>query len=208
MSILEKLSTSLNRNDEAPNKQLAIAITSSQNKNAVKELFANLANKDKGIQNDCIKVIYEIGAIKPSLISAYVNELISLLKSKNNRMQWGAMTALNSLTNEIPARIYSSLPEILDRANKGSVITNDHCMGILSKLCAIPQYSDGAFVLLNERMKTALPNQLPMYAENALPVIQEKNKSTFIKTLTGRLTDIEKESGRGRVQRVIQRLSK
>jgi hypothetical protein len=46
-----------------------------------------------------------------------------------------------------------------------------------------------------------------MYAENAIPVITEKHKQLFIKTLTSRLDDIEKESKRKRVEKVIKNVS-
>jgi hypothetical protein len=59
--------------------------------------------------------------------------------------------------------------------------------------------------LLTREFQTCPINQLPMYAENAMPTITEKNKLFFIKTLTARLDDIEKESKRKRVEKVIKR---
>jgi hypothetical protein len=47
-----------------------------------------------------------------------------------------------------------------------------------------------------------------MYAENALPVIDAGLKDKFVKTLSGRLDEIEKESKRKRVEKVIKKLSK
>ena len=47
-----------------------------------------------------------------------------------------------------------------------------------------------------------------MYAENALPIINDKNKAIFIKTLNSSLSDIEKETKRIRVEKVIKKLSK
>jgi hypothetical protein len=49
-------------------------------------------------------------------------------------------------------------------------------------------------------------HQLPMYAENAVPVINESNKAVFIKTLNSRLDEIEKERKRKRVEKVIKKL--
>src|SRR5450755_4174331 len=109
MTIIDKLASSPNRRDEVPNQELAKKIAGANDKKAVKELIGNLNHKNKDIQNDCIKVIYEIGKLKPGLVAAYVSVLIALLDSKNNRLQWGAMTALNAVTNENPTAIYSSL---------------------------------------------------------------------------------------------------
>jgi hypothetical protein len=118
------------------------------------------------------------------------------------------MTALHAITSEDPKTIYKALAKIIDVADKGSVITNDHCVGILIKLCAEKEYASDAFALLNERLKISPTNQLPMYAENALPIINEKNKNTFLKTLTARLGDIEKDTKRIRVEKVIKKLMK
>lgn len=208
MSAIGQLASSLNRRDEVPNQELANAILSSNNKKAVKELVENLQNKSKDVQSDCIKVLYEIGAVKPGLIAEYINNFIDLLDNKNNRLQWGAMTTLHAITNEKPEAIYKALPTIIAVADKGSVITNDHCVGILIKLAAIKKYADDAFALLLKRLKKCATNQLPMYAEQALPVIDEGKKTLFIKTLTGRLPEIEKETKRVRVEKVIKKLQK
>jgi hypothetical protein len=46
-----------------------------------------------------------------------------------------------------------------------------------------------------------------MYAEKAMPIINDKNKVVFIKTLTSRLDSVKKETKRKRVQKVIEKLS-
>jgi hypothetical protein len=207
MTVIDKLATSLNRRDEIPNQELAKQIANSNDKKAVEELVENLNNKNKDIQNDCIKVIYEIGEVKPKLIAGFSEELIALLDNRNNRLQWGAMTALNTITNENPKTIYKALGKIIAFADKGSVITNDHCVGILIKLCSVKEYAEDAFSLLNERLKISPTNQLPMYAENALPIINEKNKAVFIKTLNSRLSEIEKDTKRIRVEKVIKKVT-
>ena len=208
MTVINKLATSLNRRDEVPNQELAKQIANNNDKKAVSELVENLNNKNKGIQSDCIKVIYEIGMLKPKLIADFTNELVTLLDNKNNRLQWGAMTALNAITNENPKTIYSARTKIIAVADKGSVITNDHCVGILIKLCGIKEYAEDAFLLLNERLINSPTNQLPMYAENALPIITDKNKAMFINTLTSRLGEIEKDTKRLRVEKVIKKVNK
>jgi len=207
MSVLGKLASSLNRRDEVPNLELAKEIAENKNEEAVKELVINLGNKNKKIQNDCIKVLYEIGALQPKLIVDYLNDFIALLESKNNRLQWGVMTAIDTITLETPKEVYASLTKIIKAAEKGSVITKDHAIGILIKLCMIKQYADDAFLLLNEQLQVSPTNQLPMYAEKAMPIINNSNKNLFIKTLTSRLEDIEKDTKRKRVEKVIKKCS-
>jgi Sister chromatid cohesion protein PDS5 protein len=205
MSVLNKLASSLNRRDEVPNQELAKQIAVRNNKTAVQELVDNLSNKSKDIQNDCIKVLYEIGEINPSLIAQYSKSFLDLLEHKNNRLQWGAMTALSSITLENPKAIYSAITKIISAADKGSVITKDYAVNILIKLCPVKQYADNAFALLNEQLLNSPVNQLPMYAEKAMTIINEKNKKLFIKTLTSRLGDIEKDTKRKRVEKVIKK---
>src|SRR3989442_11715039 len=109
MGVIDKLATSLNRRDEAPNQELAESISDHADKIAVKELVDNLSSRNKNIQSDCIKVLYEIGEHKPTLISNHVKEFLALLESKNSRLVWGAMTALDTITLEDPETIYSGL---------------------------------------------------------------------------------------------------
>jgi hypothetical protein len=207
MSVIDKLASSLNRRDEVPNQELAKQVAAKKDKKAVQELIENLNNKSRDIQNDCIKVLYEIGEIYPVLIADYAKNFIALLDHKNNRLQWGAMTAINTITLENPEQVYNALSKIIAAADKGSVITKDYAVNILIKLCSIKQYSDSAFSLLNEQLLSSPTNQLPMYAEKAIPIINDKNKKLFIKTLTARLGDIDKDTKRKRVEKMIKKVS-
>jgi len=207
MSVLTKLSSSLGSKIQKANRDLAKQIVAKSDATAVKELVENLENKNKNIHSDCIKVLYEIGEQKPELIALYAKEFIELLNSKNNRLQWGAMTALDSIASLQPKIIYPALGKILDISKEGSVITRDHAVGILIKLCSVKAYYEKAFSLLIGELKTAPTNQLPMYAENAASIVTEKDKMLFIKTLLSRIADIESDTKRRRVEKVIKKLS-
>jgi len=208
MSVIEKLACSLNRRDEVPNQQLAKELVAKNDTLSIKEVVENCSNKNKNIQSDCIKVLYEIALLKPQLIADYVKEFIALLNNKNNRMVWGAMTAIDDITLQKSKEVYAALPKIIEAADKGSVISRDHCVGILIKLSSIKQYSQNAFSLLLEQLETCPANQLPMYAENTMPVINENNKNIFIKTLQSRLNEVEKETQQKRIDKVIKKISK
>lgn len=206
MSVINQLASSLGRRDEEPNLELAKTIAANKDKHAVAELVKLLANKNPKVQSDSIKALYEIGTLEPTLISPYVENFIQLLDSKNNRLQWGAMTALNNITSSIPETIYEILPALASIADKGSVITRDNYVAILIRLYAIKKYADPAFLLLNAQLTTCPTNQLPMYAENALGVIAEKHKAQFSITLNSRLSEFEKASKRMRVEKVLKKL--
>ncbi|MEZ4827965.1 MAG: hypothetical protein R3C61_17030 [Bacteroidia bacterium] len=206
MSIIDRLSSALGRRDEEPNIELAREIAAGENSAAVQELVAHINDKDKAIQSNCIKVLYEIGEIKPALIAPFAGEFVTLLGSKNNRLQWGAMTALDAITSHNPRPIYEALPRIIAVADSGSVITNDHCVGILVQLCGVAEYEAEAFPLLIERIVKSPVNQLSMYAEKAQPVIKAQHKARFIATLSARLPDIDKPSKRTRVEKVMKKI--
>ena len=208
MSVIGKLACSLNRRDEVPNQELAKELADKNDTHSIQELVENLSNKNKNIQSDCIKVLYEIALLKPQLVAIHIKEFISLLDNKNNRIVWGAMTAIDHITLQKPKEVYTALPKIIEAADKGSVISRDHCVEILIKLSSIKQHAENTFSLLLEQLKTCPVNQLPMYAENAIGVINETNKMIFIKTLQSRLKEVEKETQQKRIEKVIKGLSK
>lgn len=206
MSIIPKLATSLNRRDEVPNQELAAETIAAKDATTVGELVQNLKNKNKGIRNDCIKVLYEIGYVEPAMIADHMNAFLHLLESKDNRLQWGAMTALGCIVKVKPDEIFAVLPKIITAADRGSVITRDHCVNILISLASERNYAREAFALLIKQLTTCPTNQLPMYAERAMPAVNATNRELFTQLLSSRLDAIEKESGRKRVEKVIKKL--
>ncbi len=206
MTVIQKIASSLNRRDEEPNQALAEEIVKNKDREAIKELVDHLTGSSRDIQNDCIKVLYEAGKKEPELIAPYIPVFTSLLKNKNNRLQWGAMTALAAIVPGQPNAVAAVLPGIIEAANSGSVITKDNCVKILIGLCAFKKHLENAFALLIAQLENSPSNQLPMYAEQAMPIVTAGNKALFIKTLTARLKDIEKETKRTRVEKVIRKL--
>ena len=82
MSVIGKLACSLNRRDEVPNQELAKELADKNDTHSIQELVENLSNKNKNIQSDCIKVLYEIALLKPQLVAIHIKEFISLLDNK------------------------------------------------------------------------------------------------------------------------------
>jgi hypothetical protein len=206
MNVIDKLASSLGRRDEVPNQELAALVIKKNDAEAVKELVRILTEGSKAQQGDAIKTLYEIGYVKPEMISNFVKDFIGLLDSKNNRLQWGAMMALDTIATIESKAIYAALPRILDVAKQGSVITRDHAVGILAKLSAVKAYADDAFPLLLEEIKRAPLNQFPAYVERAMEVARDKDKSLLLKTINARLPEIEKESSRKRLMKVLKKL--
>ncbi|MBV9216262.1 MAG: hypothetical protein JO053_08805 [Acidobacteria bacterium] len=208
MSIIPKLATSLNRRDEVPNQELAAAILKSRDQSAVDELVDNLPNKNKRIRHDCIKVLYEIGCVEPKMIAGHLAVFVTLLTSRDNRLQWGSMTAIGCIAKVKSEQVFAVLPQIIAAADSGSVITRDHCVNILIELLGYPKYSREAFAQLFKQLATCPTNQLPMYAERSEASIEASHRRKFGEVLSSRISEIERESGRKRVQKVMKKLSR
>ncbi len=207
MTVINLLATSLNKLDDKANQALALEIIKGSHPGWIKELVDNLKHKDKNIQSDCIKVLYEIGENgAPQLIAPYLKEFGSLLKSKNNRLIWGAMIAIDMITFINPKGVYDLLPSILKTIEKGSVITIDHGVGILAGLSANQDYAKKTFPLLIEQLAKCPIKQLPMYAEKSLIAINQTNKKLFAEFLESRLPETDKESQKKRIEKIIKTL--
>jgi hypothetical protein len=204
-SIIDRLATSQNRRDEVPNVELAERIVQKGDKRAVAELVENLHNKDRNIQGDCIKVLYEVGEREPVLIAAYAEAFARLLESKNNRLVWGAMTAIDSITLENPEAVLRMVDKIIAVADAGSVITRDHAVAVLIKLASLEQVAPKVAPLLFEQLRGCPANQLPMYAEKAAVVINDDEQKMFVNVLASRLRDL-RGAKRSRVEKVISSL--
>jgi len=206
MSVLNQLASAMNRRDEIPNQELAKEIARKKDRKAVAELVKNLQNKSQAIRNDCIKVLYETGTVEPSLIANYLKDFLPLLNHKDNRMQWGAMTAIRAIAEAKPAAVFPEIKKIIAAADSGSVITRDQAVSILTRLSADKKYSSKTCPLLLHQLKSCPTNQLPMYAENAMPVVNDQNKKPFITILVNRLDELTKESQQKRIQKVLKKL--
>lgn len=206
IEVLPLLATSLGRRDEVPNQELAAKIAAVKDADAVKQLVGYLEHKDKGIRHDALKALYELGYINPAMIAPYADTFVGLLKSKVNRMVWGAMIALSEIVKQAPEAIFPHLNVILETAEKGSVITRDGAFKILVGLYGQPKHADAIFELLNEQLLASPVNQLPMYAELLLPAVLDKHRPKISSTLESRLDDVEKESKRKRINKVLKKL--
>jgi Vesicle coat complex COPI, gamma subunit len=208
MSIIDKLATATGNRNEEPNIVLAKEIAASNNAEAVQELVSLFTHKNKQIQSDSIKTLYELAALKPEMVAPYHKEITALLSSKNNRLVWGAMTALDAIASTVPEEIYKRLDEILDVADKRSVITKDHAIGILVKLAGVKKYTNGCIAKLLHILTHSAGNQFAMYSENIAPVIPQQDKTVFMEILQNRIPLLEKESQQKRVQKLLKKLAK
>ena len=206
--IKERLASSIGRRDEEPNIELAQEIVQKEDNQSISELIKLMNSKQKELQNDSIKVLYEIGELSPALIENYFGEFVEALKSKNNRLQWGAMTAIKTISKIKPLEISENILTLEQAVEQGSVITRDNYIAILVNFLDIPELQEHSFNSLINQLKECPTNQLPMYAEMALPKIRKNNFSPFSTAIANRLDEIEKVSKRKRLEKVLKKLGR
>jgi hypothetical protein len=207
MSILNRLASLQNRRDEVPNQELARDLAASKDKKGVREVAENLWNKDKNIQADCIKVLYEVGYLEPKLIAGYAEDFVKLLKSKNNRLVWGAMTALAEVAKADPDMVFKNLDAIKKAKETGSVITIDNAISALAFTASANQkYNQVIFPYLLSHLSSCRPKEVPQHAERTFPAVNAGNKSDFIKLLEKRMEDTS-GGGLARVKKIIKQAS-
>ena len=165
-------------------------------------------NKNKNIQSDCIKTLYETGYLNPELIADYYAEFIKLLTSKNNRLVWGGMIALSTITDLEHKEIFAVLGKIMETVEKGSVITIDCGIEILARLNRHGNYFNTTDPLLIEQLWKCPIKQLPMYIEKSLVSIQKGNKAIYQTIIEQRKSECDKDSQTKRLDKSLKQIHK
>ncbi len=208
MSALDRIAHFQNRRDEAPNQELARDLATKKDRLGVREIAENLWNKDKGVQADCIKVLYEVGYLDPVLIADCAEDFVKLLKSRNNRLVWGAMIALGTVAGLKADTIFAHLAEIQKAMDEGSVITVDNGVQTLALAASkAAKYNKAIFPYLLRHLKTCRPKDVAQHSEKTLPAVNASNKKEFIAVLERRTRDLS-DAALSRVKKVLKEAQK
>jgi hypothetical protein len=187
MSVLNKIAYFQNRRDEVPNQKLAKQLVTTRNKKGIREIAANLGDKNQNIQSDCLKVLYEIGYLAPDLIADYVEDFIKLLKSKNNRMVWGSMIALGTIAELRPREIWQSLDDVTNAIEQGTLITLVWGLKTLARVASTnSRYRAKIVPILMKHLKTCLPRDVPTHAESIRVAVDRRHQEEFLAILESR----------------------
>ena len=204
--MIEKLACKLGRNDEIPNIELAEHLCRQNDTLGIKEIVDGFNGTDKAVANDCIKVLYEIGQRNPNLISDYANDFISRLRSGNNRLVWGSMTALATIAEYASEPIYDKLAVVVAAYEEGSVITIDNSISVFAKLCkANADYAKAVLPIIMNHLQKCRPKEVPQHAERAAVCFNKENAEEFINVLEKRKPGLTKAQ-QTRVNRLMKRL--
>ncbi|MEW6093192.1 MAG: hypothetical protein AB1531_04415 [Chloroflexota bacterium] len=203
MSVLDQLACSLGRRDEDPNQELARRLVETDDRTGVREVAEGLWHKTPAVQADCIKVLYEVGYLKPDLIAPFALDFLKLLKSRNNRLVWGGMIALSTIGVLAADELFPRWDEIRKAMDAGSVITRDGGVLALAGIASTsPERGAAIFPYLLEHLRTCRPKDVPQHCEKILQAVNAENKAVFITVLEERLDDLQGTQVK-RVQKVI-----
>jgi len=205
-SVARRLASALGRCDEEPNIALAAALVDAGDTQSIADLVDLAAAGRKPEQNDAIKVLYEIGARDPNLIAGHGETFVALLSSRNNRLIWGAMTALCEISRIDPDLVFRHFDAIGAAAERGSVIARDQWVNILVVLAGHERWARRARAELLDQLKTCALNQLPLYAERSVCVFTAKSGNRLKDCLQARLDEDMKPSKRKRLEKVLATL--
>lgn len=207
MSALDRIAHFQNRRDEVPNRELARDLAAKKDRAGIREIAGHLWDKNTNIAADCIKVLYEVGYIDPSLIADYVEDLVKLLNSRNNRLVWGGMIALAEASRANPDGVYKHLAEVKKAMDAGSVITVDSAVKALALTAAAnAEYNAAIFPILLKHLQTCRPKDVAQHSEKTLPAVTAANKTKFIAALEKRMEDLSGPA-LARVKKVIKQAS-
>jgi hypothetical protein len=205
MSVLARIAHFQDRRDEAPNQALARELAAKRDRAGVREIAEHLWDRNKAVQADCIKVLYEVGSLDPALIAGYFDEFLKLLKSRNNRLVWGAMTAIAAVAEVKADQVHAHFAEIRKAMDEGSVITMDNGIQALALAASKDAaYNRTIFPYLLDHLKSCRPKDVAQHSEKSLPAVNASNKADFIAALEKRSADLS-GSGLARVKKVIKR---
>jgi hypothetical protein len=208
MSALDRIAYFQRRRDAAPNQALARELAEKKDKRGIREIAMNLWNDNLEVQSDCLKVLYDVGGVTPRLIADYADDFLKLLRGKNNRLVWGAMTALAAIADLIGAELFEHWSDIRRAMETGSVITVDNGVSTLALVAASDEGRRRTiFPYLLQHLATCRPKDVPQHAESTLPAVEAGNRRAFVATLEKRIAVLRCDLSAAqatRVRRVIK----
>ncbi len=208
MSVLLKIAYYQNRRDEVPNQELARELAESNDVEGIREIAENLWNKNKSVRSDCLKVLYQIGYLKPELIEDQVNSFLKLLNDKENRMIWGAMIGLETIASRRADAIWQQIDTVIQAVEKGTLITVVWGIKTLAIVAAAaPAYHGKIFPILIHQLSTCIPRDFPLHAESILPAVDAAHAQEFNKVLEDRKSELTPAQLK-RIKKIEKQLSR
>lgn len=133
-----------------------------------------------------------------------MDTFIDLLGSRNNRLVWGAMTALALIAPLKRREIFERLGAVLKALERGSVITVDNGVSVLAEIArGGGEYEARVFPLLLRHLASCRPKEVPQHAERAMVCVHPGNAGAFRGALVKRRSSLTDAQGR-RIDRILR----
>jgi hypothetical protein len=188
MSTLDRIAYFQGRRDEVPNQELARDLAAREDREGIREIAEALWHRVPNVRSDCLKVLYEIGYLKPELVAPYAVDFLKLLGSRNNRLVWGAMIGLSTVAEIAADEIYPHAAEIQRAMAGGTIITLDAGILALSRLAATGDDRRTALLpYLLDFLRNCRSSDVPRHAEQVLMAIIADDKAEFVAVLQARM---------------------
>jgi hypothetical protein len=206
MPVLQRIAHFQGRRDERPNQELAHSLARGRDREGIREIARNLHHPNRNVQSDCLKVLYEVGYRDPSLIAGYVEEFLDLVRSKYNRMVWGAMIALATISPLKPGAIANRLDEVVRAVEGGTLITVVWGVRVLATVAGSERRSRAqALPVLKRVLRSCNPRDVPLHAESILSRIDLADRKPVLGILAARQPELTPAQA-GRLRRTLRRL--
>ena len=187
MNILDRIPVRSESRDNEEIRDLALEILQDHDEPAIREVFNNLDHEDELIRHDCMRVLIEIGSVKPEMISDGVITLLRLLDDPRLPIVEGAIKVLTTIALLDYAEIYVHRERVIQLIEHGSQHTVYHGIELLSRICGVrPEYENELMPWLTGYLERCLPHELPHLAESILHAANHKNRQAIASILEGR----------------------
>ena len=207
MSVLNQIAYFQNRRDRAPNQQLARELANTKNHKGIQEIAKNLQHKNKNVRSDCPEVLYDIGYLAPDLIADYCGVFLALLKSKDNRMVWGAMIALATIADLRAKEIWEQIDAVIAAMEHGTLITVVWGVKTLARVAAKDKrYRKKLDPILLSQLRKCIPRDVPLHAESMLCAVDDSHRKEFLAVLASRQKEMTTAQA-ARLRKVIKAVS-
>jgi hypothetical protein len=208
MSIIPELSSQQGRKDDEPNKILGTKLVESRDLDGIKEVAANLSNPSRNIQIDCLGVMERVGLLTPELIEDYLDELITLAFSNDNRLVWQSLIIIAMIAEKKADQLITHLDQIKGLYDKGTVITRDNVIKILARIgAAKPDYARQVYPFLIEQLRICRSKSIPQYGESIQVMINSENQDVYLSVLRKRIHELTPAQQK-RVDKILKKYIK
>jgi hypothetical protein len=171
------------------------------------EVRDHLQSRDRRLQGDCVEVFTEVAKIRPELTAMYVDDLLTMLDTRNNRAFWEDLAGLSLIVPLTADKIYPYREKLFHLARTGSVLVVDGAVSTLVRVAAQnDSYSVEIFPRLLEILEDCSPRDLPRMAGYIAPSVRENPsfKERMMAVLGRRISEVEKKSAKDRLKRLIR----